>query len=161
MPTPTDRARWDRLQVLRCMVNALWRKARRTADPQERKEIRRRAGQFYQRWWSLRRAPAMLPRGLLKTACQVCGTNEDLHGHHINGNRWDTGARNIGTLCGDCHEWIHSLYRPPRAWGRADRRRVWRRLLKDAAAGKVRAGYSLPASVLRPRHVGTSEQRPW
>jgi nitrate/TMAO reductase-like tetraheme cytochrome c subunit len=46
-----------------------------------------------------------------KTFCEVCGATANLHGHHIDSNRYNVTAENIQTLCGRCHATHHNRAR--------------------------------------------------
>lgn len=41
-------------------------------------------------------------------SCAVCGAEEDLHVHHIDGERGHNDASNLITLCPSCHQRVHS-----------------------------------------------------
>jgi len=41
--------------------------------------------------------------GLKKDKCEVCGYNENLELHHINGNHYDNRLENLQVLCPNCH----------------------------------------------------------
>lgn len=91
-----------------------------------------------------------LPRAALahlKSACQLCGGPDNLHVHHADGDRSNSSAANIITLCADCHRWIHVLLRPSGLWWPSARVRVMRQLLKTARKGRIHAGYN-PARLM-------------
>ena len=46
-----------------------------------------------------------------KTSCEICGATENLHAHHIDGNRFNITPDNIQTLCGRCHATHHNRAR--------------------------------------------------
>lgn len=43
----------------------------------------------------------------LAAACQVCGTTERLHVHHIDRNPENNETTNLATLCASCHLKLH------------------------------------------------------
>lgn len=40
-------------------------------------------------------------------SCEACGATENLHSHHIDGDRSNNSPANIQTLCGCCHATHH------------------------------------------------------
>ncbi len=46
-----------------------------------------------------------------KTVCEACGATTNLHGHHIDGNRFNVTSENVQTLCGSCHATHHNRAR--------------------------------------------------
>jgi hypothetical protein len=46
-----------------------------------------------------------------KTACEACGATANLHGHHVDGNRFNVTPENVQTLCGSCHATHHNRAR--------------------------------------------------
>lgn len=40
-------------------------------------------------------------------SCETCGSRENLHGHHIDGNLDNDSPENIQTLCASCHATHH------------------------------------------------------
>ena len=45
------------------------------------------------------------------TSCEVCGGNNRVTAHHIDGNRLNNSAENIQTLCNNCHSTHHHRVR--------------------------------------------------
>jgi len=45
---------------------------------------------------------------LLGGKCAVCGSTENLHIHHIDGNRENNTAKNLILLCSSCHRRVHN-----------------------------------------------------
>ncbi len=41
--------------------------------------------------------------------CEACGTTDELHGHHVDGNHSNDKPENIQTLCAICHGFWHRL----------------------------------------------------
>lgn len=39
--------------------------------------------------------------------CKVCGSDEDIHVHHVNGDREDNSIENLMPLCISCHMKVH------------------------------------------------------
>ena len=46
----------------------------------------------------------------LKTYCECCGQNTDLHAHHIDTNWRNNTPENIQTLCVFCHQFWHAMH---------------------------------------------------
>lgn len=44
-----------------------------------------------------------------KSSCEACGLTDQLHAHHVDGNRKNNEAENIQTLCVFCHNFLHAL----------------------------------------------------
>ena len=40
--------------------------------------------------------------------CQDCGSDQDLHIHHLDENPWNNDPANLRTLCRGCHKQVHS-----------------------------------------------------
>lgn len=58
---------------------------------------------------------AKLHRKFRACRCEVCGTTDNLHTHHRNGQHFDDSPRNWQTLCQPCHLKIHRTERTPGA----------------------------------------------
>lgn len=54
-----------------------------------------------------RKSAALVARKLRKSACEQCGTEKNLHAHHINRDWSDNRPENIQTLCATCHLKYH------------------------------------------------------
>lgn len=48
---------------------------------------------------------------LRKSKCEICGNEQNLHAHHIDGNIGNNMPENIQTLCSSCHAKHHHLMR--------------------------------------------------
>lgn len=46
---------------------------------------------------------------LRKNKCEICGSEQNLHAHHIDGNISNNVPENIQTLCGSCHAKHHHI----------------------------------------------------
>lgn len=44
----------------------------------------------------------------LEKECAVCGSTENLHRHHIDGDRDNNSEENLITICASCHRKVHS-----------------------------------------------------
>ncbi|WP_157575373.1 HNH endonuclease signature motif containing protein [Haloferax sp. Q22] len=44
----------------------------------------------------------------LEKECAVCGSEENIHSHHIDGDRDNNSPDNLITLCASCHREVHS-----------------------------------------------------
>lgn len=45
--------------------------------------------------------------------CQICGSSEDLHVHHIDGNHDNWSKDNVITVCESCHDDLHETVTKP------------------------------------------------
>jgi hypothetical protein len=51
----------------------------------------------------------------LGPSCEACGSTDELHAHHVDGQPPNNDASNIQTLCAFCHSFLHATARR-RGW---------------------------------------------